>query len=104
MNLSTTKLLIFYKLKFQLLRNILYPLQRTILLTTPTSPLLPTIVRSRRAKRAEDGRGEGEGEETKQKDAVNPIYWWLVQVGSYIPSWAGYLYILLFWVILRENM
>ena len=67
------------------------PLQRTILLTTPTSPLLPTIVRPRRAKRAEDGRGEGEGEETKQKDAVNPIYWWLVQVGTqqYIPSWAG---------------
>ena len=80
------------------------PLQRTILLTTPTSPLLPTIVRLRRAKRAEDSRSEGEGEETKQKDAVNPIYWWLVQVGSYIPSWAGYLYILLFWVILRENM
>ena len=66
-------------------------MQRTILLTTPTSPLLPTIVRSRRAKRAEDSRSEGEGEETKQKDAVNPIYWWLVQVGSYIPSWAGYL-------------
>ena len=65
------------------------PLQRTILLTTPTSPLLPTIVRPRRAKRAEDGRGEGEGEETKQKDAVNPIYWWLVQVGNIIPSWAG---------------
>ena len=61
------------------------PLQRTILLTTPTSPLLPTIVRSRRAKRAEDSRSE-EGEETKEKDAVNPIYWWLVQVGSYIPS------------------
>ena len=60
------------------------PLQRTILLTTPTSPLLPTIVRPRRATRAEDGRGEGEGEETKQKDAVNPIYWWLVQVGNYI--------------------
>ena len=78
--------------------NFLYsnpPLQRTILLTTPTSPLLPTIVRSRRAKRAEDSRSEGE--ETKQKDAVNPIYWWLVQVGSYIPSWAGYLYILLFY-------
>ena len=74
------------------------PLQRTILLTTPTSPLLPTIVRSRRAKRAEDSRSEGEGEETKQKDAVNPIYWWLVQVGSYNYG----LDILIFWVILRK--
>ena len=43
--------------------------KRTILLTTPTSPLLK-IKRKKRRKNSDESR---------KQDNVNPIYWWIVQ-------------------------
>ena len=43
--------------------------KRTILLTTPTSPLLK-IKRKKRRRNSDESR---------KQDNVNPIYWWIVQ-------------------------
>ena len=46
--------------------------KRTILLTTPTTPLLHRATdRARNTQKSP--------EENKEKKAVNPVYWWLVQ-------------------------
>ena len=47
--------------------------KRTILLTTPTTPLLNTAVRIKTKKPPEENR---------EKKSVNPVYWWLVQPGK----------------------
>ena len=47
--------------------------KRTILLTTPTTPLLRNAVRI---------KTQTCPEENKEKKAVNPVYYWLVQPGK----------------------
>ena len=46
--------------------------KRTILLTTPTTPLLTKTFRTKRKNSSEETQ-------QREKKAVNPVYWWLVQ-------------------------